>query len=181
MDVLKQLAIEWAKAEVFSTRFFIFFAIGFLIASVGFWQLGKTDLAKAYIIPTLVAGILLLIIGSGTNYANIQRIKKFEKDFDADKTAFYQSEIERSESTLKQFTFVFKVVPILIIVAALLILFINTPTWRAISITSISILTVILLIDGNAQSRIENYHKELKLLGSKNEIKKELPTEKKNR
>ena len=60
MDLLK-LSIEWAKAEVFSTRFFIFFSIGFLIASVGFWQLGKTDLAKAYVIPTLIAGILLLI------------------------------------------------------------------------------------------------------------------------
>ncbi|WP_400073375.1 hypothetical protein [Zobellia russellii] len=171
MDLLK-LAIEWAKAEVFSTRFFIFFAIGFLIASAGFWQLGKTDLAKAYIIPTLVAGILLLIIGSGTNYANIKRVKQFEKDFNTDKTAFYKSEIERSESTIKQFVVVFKVVPILITIAALLILCINTPTWRAISITTLSMLMVILLIDGNAQSRIENYHKALKLLDLKNEIKK---------
>ena len=160
MDVLK-LAIEWAKAEVFSARFIIFFAIGFLIASAGFWQLGKTELAKAYIIPTLVVGILLLIIGSGTNYTNIQRVKQFEKDFNTDETAFYQSEIERSESTIKQFTFVFKLVPILIIVAALLILFINTPTWRAISVTTISMLIVILLIDGTAHARIDAYHKEL--------------------
>ncbi|MGB1037847.1 MAG: hypothetical protein ACPGYY_04310, partial [Bacteroidia bacterium] len=156
MDLLK-LSIEWAKAEVFSTRFFIFFAIGFLFASVGFWQLGKTDLAKAYVIPMLVVGILLLIIGGGTNYTNIQRVKQFEQDFNTDKTAFYKSEIERSENTIKQFIVVFKVVPILIIVAALLILFVNTPTWRAISVTTISMLIVILLIDGNAQSRIENY------------------------
>ena len=80
MELLK-LATEWAKAEVFSTRFFIFFAIGFLIASIGFWQFGKTDLAKAYIIPTLIVGILLLIIGSGLNYTNIQRVKQFEMDF----------------------------------------------------------------------------------------------------
>ncbi|CAG2533021.1 hypothetical protein MAR621_03298 [Maribacter dokdonensis] len=167
MDVLK-LAIEWAKAEVFSTRFFIFFAIGFLIASVGFWQLGKTDLAKAYIIPTLVVGILLLIIGSGTNYANNKRIKQFEKDFYTDETAFYQSEIQRSESTIKQFVAVFKIVPIVIIIAALLILYVNTPTWRAICITTLSMLMVILFIDGNALSRIENYHKTLKLLDLNN-------------
>ena len=160
MELLK-LATDWATAEVFSTRFFIFFAILFLIASVGFWQLGKTELAKAYIIPTLVVGILLLIIGSGTNYTNIQRVKQFEKDFNTDETAFYQSEIERSESTVKQFVVVFKVVPILIIVAALLILFINTPTWRAISVTTISMLIVILLIDGTAHARIDAYHKEL--------------------
>lgn len=106
MELLK-LATEWAKAEVFSTRFFILFAIWFLIASVGFWQLGKTNLAKAYITPTLVAGILLLIIGIGVNYTNIQRVKQFEKDFNTDESAFYQSEIERSENTLKQFVTVF--------------------------------------------------------------------------
>jgi drug/metabolite transporter (DMT)-like permease len=171
MELLK-LATEWAKSEVFSTRFFIFFAIGFLIASAGFWQLGKTDLAKAYSIPTLVAGILLLIIGSGLNYTNIQRVKQFEKDFNTDATAFYQSEIERTESTLKEYAVVFKVIPILIILEALVILFTNSPTWRAISITIIAMLIIILLVDGTAHSRIESYYKELKLLALKNEIKK---------
>lgn len=54
--------------------------------------------------------------------------------------------------------------PILIIVAALLILFINTPTWRAIGITTVAMLIIILLVDGTAHARIENYSKELKLL-----------------
>lgn len=161
MEVLK-LATEWAKDEVFSTRFFIYFAIGFLIASAGFWQLGKTDLAKAYIIPTLVAGILLLIIGSGLNYTNILRVKQFKKDFNSNAPAFYQSEIARSESTLKEYTVVFKVIPILIILAALVLQFFNTPVWRAISITFIAMLTIILLVDGTAHARLDSYHKEIK-------------------
>ena len=171
MNVLK-LAIEWAKAEVFSTRFFIFFAIGFLIASIGFWQIGKTELAKAYTIPTLVAGLLLMTIGLGLSYTNKSRIKQFEKEFNADATSFYQSEIKRSEGTLKEYTIVFKAIPILIIIAAALILLINTPTWRAISITTIAMLSVIILVDGTAHSRIENYYKELKLLDVKDEMKK---------
>ena len=167
MELLK-LATEWARSEVFSTRYFIFFAIGFLIASIGFWQLGKTELAKAYIIPTFVAGILLLIIGSGLNYTNIQRVKQFEKDFKTDASAFYQTEIVRSKDTLKEYSIVLKVIPILIIIAALLILFVNTPTWRAISITSIAMLVIILLVDGTVHSRIEKYHKELKLMDIQN-------------
>lgn len=170
MELLK-IATEWAKAEVFSTRFFILFAIGFLVVSAGFWQLGKTDLAKAYVIPTLVAGILLLIIGSGLNYTNIQRVKQFEQDFNSDASAFYQSEIKRSEGTLKEYTVVFKVIPLLIVVAALIILFINTPTWRAIGITTIAMLIVILLVDGTAHSRMESYHEELKFMDTKNGIK----------
>jgi cytochrome oxidase assembly protein ShyY1 len=64
MELLK-LAIDWAKTEIFSSTFFVVFGILFLLASLGFWQFGKTDLAKAYIIPSLVAAVLLLIIGSG--------------------------------------------------------------------------------------------------------------------
>lgn len=160
MNILK-LATEWAKAEIFSTCFFILFAIGFLIASAGFWQLGKTDLAKAYIIPMLVAGTLLLIIGCGLNYTNIQRLNQFKKEFNSDSSAFLQSELNRTNSTLKEYKVVLKVIPILIILAALLILFFDTPTWRAVGINTIAMLIVILLVDGTAHSRIEAYQKEL--------------------
>ncbi|WPR70487.1 hypothetical protein SLW70_11100 [Flavobacterium sp. NG2] len=172
MELLK-LATDWAKAEVFSTRFFIIFATLFLIASIGFWQLGKTDLAKAYIIPTLVAGLLLMTIGLGLFYTNKSRITQFETTYNTNSSAFIASEISRVESILKEYqTIVFKAIPIIIIIAALLIIFINTPTWRAISITTIAMLIVILLIDGTAHSRIEAYHKELKLVDLKNENKK---------
>ena len=163
MELLK-LATIWAKSEVFSTRFFIFFAIGFDITGYFFWQFGKIDLAKAYIYPSLIAGLLLLTIGLGLFYTNKSRIIQFEKEFRTDSTAFYQSEIERTESTLKEYTVVFKVIPVLIIIAALLILFFDTPTWRASSITAIAMLIIILLVDGTAHARIENYNKELKRL-----------------
>jgi hypothetical protein len=113
-----------------------------------------------------------MTIGLGLYFTNKSRITQFEKAFNSDAPAFFQSEIERSESTLKEYNVVFKVIPILIILAALLILFINTPTWRAISITTIAVLIIILLVDGTAHSRIDAYHKELKLVEIKNEIKK---------
>ncbi len=164
MEILK-LATEWAKAEVFSTRFFILFAILFLVASIGFWQLGKTDIARAYIIPTLVAGVLLLTIGLGLFYTNKSRITQFEIAFKSDATAFVKSEIARAESTLQEYkTVVFRAIPIIIIVAALLIIFVNTPTWRAISITTIAMMIVILLIDGTAHARIEAYSQQLEMV-----------------
>ncbi|WP_271767967.1 hypothetical protein [Aquimarina algiphila] len=172
MDILKT-AIDWAKAELFSTPFFILFGLAFMAASLGFWQLGKTEMAKAYIIPSLVAGILLLTIGLGLFFTNKSRVTQFETAYNKDASAFIESEITRAEATLKEYnTIVFKVIPIIIIVAALLIIFINTPTWRAISITTIAMLIVILLVDGTAYGRIDNYHKELKLVHLENEIKK---------
>lgn len=161
MDILK-IAIEWAKSEVFSSRFFILFAIALLLASIGFWQLGKTETAKVYIVPTLVTGVLLLAVGIGIYYANKSRITSFEKAYNGNPTEFVQSEILRTEKSMGEYkTIVFKVIPCIIIVACLLIVFIDKPLWRAISITTIAMMIVILLVDSNANARIINYHKQL--------------------
>lgn len=161
MDILK-IAIDWAKSELFSTPFFILFGALFLSSSAGFWYLGKTDIAKAYIIPMLVAGVLLIIIGTGLFANNKSRINNFESQYNKDSVAFITSEIQRTEHTLKEYqTVVFKIIPIIIIVAALLIIFVNTPIWRAISVTTIAMMVILLLVDGTAHSRIDAYNKVL--------------------
>ncbi len=125
MEILKT-ATDWAKAEVFSSTFFIVFGVLFVAASIGFWQLGKTDLAKAYIIPTLVAGALLLTIGFGLVFTNKARISSFAVDYNQDASAFVKSEIVRVDNTLKEYkTVVFKVIP-LIIAALPWLLFLST-------------------------------------------------------
>lgn len=170
MDILKA-AMDWAKAELFSTPFFVLFGVVFMASSLGFWQLGKTEMARAYIVPTLVAGALLTIIGLGLFFTNKVRITQFERDYNTDAAAFVASEIERTESTLKEYTnVVFTAIPLIIIVCALIILFVNTPLWRASMITTIAMLVVILLIDGTARARIDAYHKQL--LSVENELKK---------
>ena len=170
MELVK-LATEWAKAEVFSTRFFILFALLFLIASIGFWQLGKADLARAYIIPTLVAGLLLMIIGVGLVYTNTNRVTEFETAYHQDATAFIASEFDRIEATLKEYnTVVFKAIPILMILASLLLVFVDKPLWRAISITTIAMLIVILLIDGTAHARIQVYKAQLEEVSQKEKL-----------
>ena len=154
--------MDWAKAEVFSSAFFILFGVVFLLTTIGFWQLGKTELAKAFVIPTLVAGVLLLIIGIGLVYSNQSRIASFPAAYESDASAFLQSEITRAEKTTAEYqTAVFKVIPIIIVVAALLFLFIDKPVWRAISSTTIAMMVVILLVDTNANARIQDYHEQL--------------------
>lgn len=170
MDILKA-ATDWAKAELVSTPFFILFGVVFMAASFGFWQLGKTEIAKAYIIPTLVAGALLTIIGLGLFFTNKSRITQFETAYKADASAFVASELKRAKSTLKEYdNVVFTAIPIIIAVCAIIIFFVSTPIWRASMITTIAMLVVILLIDGTAYARIDAYNKQL--LSVENETKK---------
>ena len=164
MEVLK-IATDWARAEGISTAFFILFGIGFVAASIGVWQLGKTDLAKAYVIPTLVAGTLLLIIGFGLLFTNISRVSSFEADYNKDASAFVKSEMVRVDNTLNEYkTIVFKAIPIIIATCSLLIIFLSTPNWRARLITTMAMLIVILLVDGTAHARIKAYKEQLILV-----------------
>ncbi len=161
MELLKTTT-DWAKDELFSTPFFILFGLLFILASIGFWQLGRTDIARAYIIPMLVAGILLIIIGGGLYVNNLSRVNNFEIMYQENPSAFVTSEMERVESTLKEYnSVVFKIIPIIIVMAALGIIFLSSPVWRAVCITIIAMMVVLLLVDGTAHSRIDAYRQKL--------------------
>ena len=169
MDILKA-STDWVKAELFSTPFFILFGVLFVLASVGFWQLGKTDMARAYIIPTLVAGLLLMTIGLGLFFTNKSRLANFPTAYENDASAFVDSELVRAEATLKEYqNIVFTAIPIIIAVCAIGIMFLSTSFWRASLITTIAMLVVILLIDGTAHARVDAYNQ--KLLVAESELK----------
>ncbi|MFI3322401.1 MAG: hypothetical protein R3Y50_07755 [Rikenellaceae bacterium] len=166
MDILN-IASQWARDEIFSSKLFIIAGIIFITISIGFWQLGKTEIAKSYIMPFLVCGGLLLIIGSGLTYNNYTRLKAFPKDYNQSRTEFVEDEIMRTESTIIQTeNTIFKWIPIIIIAAALLIIFVDKPTWRAASITAIAFLITLLVVDSNSHSRIVDYHKALERVQS---------------
>lgn len=165
MDISKEIVntyLDWAKGEIFSSKFFVLFGAVFVVASIGFWQLGKTDVARAFIWPTLIAGILLLTVGIGLIVAYNWKIDGFPKAYSTNALSAVQAEITYTEKTLAEYsTVVFRAIPIIIAIAALLIVFVNKPIWRAISISTIAMLVIILLIDGTASARTKAIHKQL--------------------
>lgn len=167
MDILK-IATDWAKAELVSTSFFILAGLIFACISFGFWQFGKTELAKAYIIPMLVVGLLLMTIGFGLFFTNKSRITQFETAYKKDKTEFVNAEIKRVDATLKEYTnVVFTGIPFIIMACGLGIFFMSSPIWRSSFISAIAMLAIILLIDGLAYARIDEYNKALQEVDQK--------------
>jgi hypothetical protein len=161
MEILKT-ATDWAKDEVFSSMFFILFGMMFALASIGFWKLGRTEVAKAFITPTIVVSILLLAVGLGIFFTNKSRVTSFKTAYNNDSSDFIKSEIIRTEKSMGEYkTIVFKIIPIIIVAAALLIIFVDKPIWRASCISTIALMVVILSVDINANARIEAYHQEL--------------------
>lgn len=161
MDLLPA-ATAWARAEVFSARFFVLAALLFLGASLGFYRLGVTAVARAYIAPTLVAGVLLLAVGVGISVANGARVTGFAEAYQTDGAAFVATELARTERVLGEYRrIVFQVIPLIIVAAALVIVFVERPGWRAAAIATVAVMVVILLVNSNANARIEAYHERL--------------------
>lgn len=161
MDILKA-ATDWAKDELISTPFFILAGTLFLAISLGLWQVGKTDLARAYIVPMLVAGSLLTIIGLGLFFTNKARIDQFKIDHSENPIAFVEAELARTNATLLEYkNVVFTGIPVIIGICVGILFFVSAPRWRATIITSISMLSVILFIDGLAHARISEYRQQL--------------------
>jgi ABC-2 type transport system permease protein len=160
MDILK-LSTDWAKAEVFSAKMSFLLSVLFFLAVIGFWQLGKTAMAKAFVWPMLVAGVLIIIVSTGLYFTNQPRITQFETAYNNDAKAFVQTETERTAKSQNELTLVFKVLPLIIIGGALLIMFVNTPLWQAIGITTITLMTILMFIDSNTGARNAIYHQHL--------------------
>lgn len=107
----------------------------------------------------------MLTIGIGLYMTNRGRLNDFPVAHDKDPAAFVSAEIERVDRSMNEYQMVvFRVIPGIIVVFALLFIFLPTPTWRAISISTIAMMIVILVIDSNANARITEYGEQLKVL-----------------
>lgn len=111
-DILK-LSIDWARAEVFSAKISLLLSLLFLLGAIGFWQLGKTGIAKAFVCPMIVAGALIAVVSAGLYLANAPRIRQFESAYNADAKTFVHTEIARTEKSQGELALVLKVLPLI--------------------------------------------------------------------
>jgi hypothetical protein len=160
MDILK-LSTDWAKGEVFSAKMVLLLSLLFFLAAISFSQLGKTAMAKGFVWPLLLAGVIFLAVSAGLYFANKPRITQFQTAYNTDPKTFVQMETMRTAKSQKDLALVFKVLPFIIIAAALSFVFVNKPLWRAIGITTIAVMTVLLFIDSNTDARNTAYHQHL--------------------
>jgi len=160
MDILR-LSADWAKAEVFSAKVVFLFSAIEVIAAIGFWYFGKTNMARAFIWPILISGLFLIAVGAGLYLANKPRIERFEKQYNLDAKTFIQEEFDRTAKSQGELAMVFKILPALTILGAIVILLMPAPLWRAIGITVIVTAAFLMLVDSNTDARNSVYHSQI--------------------
>jgi len=160
MDILK-LSTDWAKSEVFSAKIVWLFSAIEIGTALGFWQLGRTTMAKAFVWPMLLTGLFLLAVGAGLYFANKPRIQRFETEYHHNPDTFIKEEIQRTAVSQKQLALVFRILPAIIMLAALAIMFLPVFPWRAAAITIIIAAAFLMIVDSNTEARNNAYHTQL--------------------
>ncbi len=161
MEILKAATI-WARAEMTSSYFFMFFGFVYMALAIALWQWSGTALSKSLFIPLLIVGGILVAVGIGFYTSNKSKLANFETEYNTSPSKFLQSEKERTEQTMKTYRNVaLKVFSAIIIIAVLAAVFISHPTVRAICISIVAFFTVLVLLDSFALKRMETYNKEL--------------------
>ena len=163
MDFIK-LSTDWAKAEVFSAKIVWLFSVVELLAAIGFWYWGKTTIAKAFIWPLLVMGLFLIAVGAGLYSANHPRIVQFENEYHREPKAFLDAELQRTSKSQRGLALVFKILPVIIIFAALVIMLAPASLWRAIAVSVILTAAFLMVVDSNTEARNDAYHAQLSAL-----------------
>jgi ABC-2 type transport system permease protein len=160
MEVIK-VSTDWAKAEVFSAKVVWLFSVIELLAAVGFWYWGRTAIARIFPWPLLAMGLFLVAVGAGLYGANQPRIARFESEARRDPKTFLEAEIQRTAKSQGDLALVFKILPAIIIVAAVLIMLAPANAWRAAALTLILTAAFLLVVDSNTDARNDAYHTRL--------------------
>ena len=161
MDIL-EASTDWARAELLSNGLFLLFGTMFVVGGLCLSRQGGTEMARAFVVPTLVAGVLLVILGGGLLFGTWKHLSGFDAAIARDAAGFVAAETARVEATMAQYaTAVFSVMPVMTAVFALMIVVLHGPGWRAALITAIVFLGVVMLVDSTARARLAAYKDRL--------------------
>ena len=160
MNPLKT-ATDWARTEMLSNSAFILIGIAFLANCFSLWHMCRTEMARSFVWPMGVAGVLLLILGGGSLFGTWSSLSGFAEAA-THVQSFVTSEHARIDQTRAGYaTAVFKVMPLMVAAAALGIVFFDGPLWRASFITAVAFLSVVMVVDSMADARLGHYRAQL--------------------
>ncbi len=160
MDFI-QHTINWCSGEIFEGKLLALWGLAILIVTFFFWKTGTTPFAKAIVIPLLVVGLLTVASGASLVINNNKRIVTFQKEYQADKTAFIKSEKKRTDYFIKWYPWTMIIMGVIMLGGVVLMNVKGTPLPRAIALAMMLFSFSILFLDHFSEERADVYHREI--------------------
>ena len=132
-----------------------------LVLSILAWRFGISEAIKATVIPLLAAAVLLIGLGTGLAYNNINRKAQFEQQYKESPQMFLESEKARVESFMKIYPQTIIVSSVMMAAGVCVFAFCLKPWLRASALVLILVALTALAIDFFSKERGIIYQNEL--------------------
>ena len=132
-----------------------------LVLSILAWRFGISESMKATVIPLLAAAVLLIGLGTGLAYNNINRKAQFEQQYKESPQMFLESEKARVESFMKIYPQTIIVSSVMMAAGVCVFAFCLKPWLRASALVLILVELTALAIDFFSKERGIIYQNEL--------------------
>ncbi|UTW62455.1 hypothetical protein KFE98_21040 [bacterium SCSIO 12741] len=154
--------VNWAKGEIVEAIVMAIIGAIVVLGGILFWKFGTTPYAKALVIPTLVVGLIPLVMGISGAFSNKSRIAVYEKAWQQNPKEFALNEKARVEGFDEIFKYSYPFAVIFTIGGAILFFLLGSPTWKAISLAMMTLGLMAYYIDHFAAERAQIYLEHIK-------------------
>ncbi len=160
MELIKYTT-EWAKGEIFEGICIAVLGVLTLLCTLLIWKYGTTINAKALVIPSLVIGLLFIVMGGSMVYSNNQRIAEFEKAYQANSSEFIQVEKKRVEDFQFMYPTSLAISAVCFLITMLAFSLSKNPTFHAIAIALSLFGFALIVIDYFSKERGQIYYEHI--------------------
>ena len=156
-----QHTLDWYNGEAFEASLIGIFGVIVLIVALLFWKLGFTPNAKYLVIPLVVFGLLLSIMGTIGFISNKNKLTELKRTEIINEIEFIQSEAERVEGFQWLYTFTIILAAVSFFLAVCFFIFSNSKQLQAIGIVIILLGLTGLVIDYFSKERADFYYNKI--------------------
>ena len=154
-----QHTLNWVKGEILEAVIMGICALIIMLCSFLFWKFGNTPNAKALVLPLLFVGFFPFVMAISGVISNKKRISTYSQAWQDNPKEFIQVEYKRVKGFDKIFKYSYPAAFIFTVAGAILFFLIDTPTWKAISLSFIILGFMAYMIDFFAAERANIYLK----------------------
>ncbi|MCC5945331.1 MAG: hypothetical protein JJT94_10370 [Bernardetiaceae bacterium] len=160
MNILEH-SIAWAKGEQFEGMCIAIGGLATIVLTFLFWKYGTTPNAKSLVLPSLVLGVLFILMGIAMINSNGKRPVAFQQAYESDSVQFLLDEKKRVEEFQILYPISLGVSAVFFLITLIGFVWTRNPTIHAIGIALSVFGWALIVIDYFSKERAAIYYEQI--------------------
>lgn len=160
MSILEH-SIAWARGEQFEGMCIAIGGVATMVVAFLFWKYGTSPNAKSLVLPSLVLGVLFILMGLTMINSNGKRPAQFQQAYESDRTQFLLDEKKRVEDFQILYPISLGVSAFFFLITIIAFVWSKNPTFHAIGIALSTFGLALIVIDYFSKERAAIYYEHI--------------------